>query len=42
MIYELSPAGRLKIVQDGVAAHFQPSLRDWSSFQVQPRTNVLG
>jgi hypothetical protein len=25
-----------------VAAYFQPSLRDWSSVQIQPRTSVLG
>ena len=25
----LVPQGRLKVVQDGVAAHLQPSLRDW-------------
>ena len=24
--------GRLKVVQDGVEAYFQPSLRDWSCF----------
>jgi len=36
------PQGRLKIFQDFVAAYFQPSLRDWSSFRTQPRTGVLG
>jgi len=35
---ELVERGRLKVVQDCVAAYFQPSLRDWSSFQIQPRT----
>jgi hypothetical protein len=25
----LVPQGRLKVVQDCAAAHFQPSLRDW-------------
>jgi hypothetical protein len=35
------PQGRLTVIQ-GVAAYFQPSLRDWSSFQIQPRTSVLG
>jgi hypothetical protein len=25
----LVPQGRLKVVQDCVAAYFQPSLRDW-------------
>ncbi len=32
----------MKIVQDFVAAYFQPSLRDWSCLQIQPRTSVLG
>ncbi len=34
----LVPEGRLKVVQGGVATYFQSSLRDWSSFQDQPRT----
>jgi hypothetical protein len=29
-------------VQDCVAAGFQPSLRDWIVFSIQPRTSVLG
>jgi hypothetical protein len=32
----------MKIVQDCIAAYFQPSLQDWSSIQIQPRTSVLG
>jgi hypothetical protein len=36
------PQGRLKVVQDCVAAHFQPSLPDWVVFSEQPRTSVLG
>jgi hypothetical protein len=38
----LVPRGRLKVVQEGIAPHFQRSLRDWSSFQIQPRTGILG
>jgi hypothetical protein len=34
--------GRLRVVQDCVAAYFQPSLRDWVLFHIQPRTSVLG
>jgi hypothetical protein len=36
------PQGRLKVVQDCVAVNFEPSLRDLSFFQLQPRTIVLG
>jgi hypothetical protein len=32
----LVPQGRLKVVQGRVAAYFQPSLRDWSSFPSNP------
>jgi hypothetical protein len=32
----LSPEGTVKVVQDGVAAYLQPSLRDWSSFKSNP------
>ena len=42
MQYDSVPQGRLKVFQDRVAAYFQPSLRDLSSVQIQPRTNVLG
>ena len=35
----LVPQGRLEVVQDGVAANFQPSLRDWSSSQIKLRTS---
>jgi hypothetical protein len=42
MQHDQVPKGRLKVVQDSDAAYFQPSLRDWSSFRIQPRTIVLG
>jgi hypothetical protein len=29
MQHDRVPQGRLKVVQDCVAAYFQPSLRDW-------------
>jgi hypothetical protein len=29
MRHDPVPQGRLKVVQDWIAAHFQPSLRDW-------------
>ena len=41
MKHDLVPQGRLRVVQDCAAAYFQPSLRDWSSFPIQPRTSVL-
>ncbi len=28
--------------RDVILDNLQPSLRDWSSFEIQPRTSVLG
>jgi len=36
------PQGRLKVVQDCVAAYFQPSLRDWVVLSNLTQDCVLG
>jgi hypothetical protein len=32
----------IEVSQDYILGHFQPSLRDWSSLSLLPRTHVLG